>query len=65
MMRNGIKLEWVHVCVLQLNPGAREKRNKKDSTCSYREPTQVVLPEQGKACRFNLGKGNRQISPVS
>ena len=33
--------------------------------CSYPEPTQVFLPEKGKACRSNLVKGSRQISLVS
>ncbi len=45
----------------RLIPGAREKGVE----CPYREPTQVSQAEKAKACRVNLAKGIRQISPVT
>jgi hypothetical protein len=57
MVRNGRKRDGGTRQI----PGAHEKGDGRP----YREPTQVPLAEEVKACRSNCVKGTRQIGPVT
>jgi hypothetical protein len=45
--------------------GAREKGVGTNQGYSYQEPAQVPLGEKPQVCRINVGKGIRQIGPVT
>jgi hypothetical protein len=50
MAGNGRKWEWAPVWGLRPSPGAHEKGIGNDPPRPYREPTQVLLGEEPKAC---------------
>ncbi len=58
MVRSGRKREWASVWRLRPSPGALEKGLGNDPPRPYREPTQVPLGEEPKACGGYPGPGN-------